>query len=250
MMKIKILDKNIFPLLFVLGLFSTGLLYAQDIEKGRIEPVAYLTMENGRDTTATYAPEELIEGSAPMRIDFRAQVTAPDTVTWRSEWQMSRTNQFDDSPDRYYVDNLEYTFLETGRYYVRLLITFTENAGHSYEDGSDIFEVAIYESELEIPNAFSPNGDGINDIFKVYHKSIVKFNAYVFNRWGQQLYHWGINNIDDGWDGTYKGKPVRDGVYFIVVNAEGSDGQKFNIKGDINILRGYSGTGSSPTPEE
>ena len=52
--------------------------------------------------------------------------------------------------------------------------------------------VSIYESKLEFPNAFSPNGDGINDIFKAKdgYKSITEFHATVFNRWGQKLYTW------------------------------------------------------------
>ena len=88
-----------------------------------------------------------------------------------------------------------------------------------------------------MPNAFSPNGDGVNDVFRVKHKSLVRFNAYVFNRWGQELYRWGLQNIDAGWDGTARGKNVPEGVYFIVVEAEGADGVNYKIKSDINILR-------------
>ena len=90
-----------------------------------------------------------------------------------------------------------------------------------------------------MPNAFSPNGDGINDIYKPKsgYKSIVKFDAYIFNRWGVKLFEW--HDPSTGWDGTYKGKPVKDGVYFCLVKAEGADGRKFNIKKDVNVLRGY-----------
>ena len=102
---------------------------------------------------------------------------------------------------------------------------------------SESFIIRIAESELEVPNAFSPNGDGVNDVFRVKHKSLVRFNAYVFNRWGQQLYHWGLQNIDVGWDGTAHGGNVPEGVYFIVVEAEGADGVNYRIKSDINILR-------------
>ena len=95
-----------------------------------------------------------------------------------------------------------------------------------------------------MPNAFSPNGDGINDYFNVYDvKSIVKFSGAIYNRWGQQLYTWGIDEIDCeqcGWDGTYKGTAVKDGVYFVVVNALGADGFKYEIKSAVNLLRGFS----------
>ena len=92
---------------------------------------------------------------------------------------------------------------------------------------------------LEMPNAFSPNGDGVNDIYKAKsnHRSIVEFHAYIFNRWGQKLFDW--TNINEGWDGTVHGKPVKDGTYFVLVKAKGADGRDYNIKKDVNILRTY-----------
>ena len=90
-----------------------------------------------------------------------------------------------------------------------------------------------------MPNAFSPNGDGVNDIYKAKdnHRSIVEFHAYIFNRWGVQLFDW--TDINGGWDGTYKGSPVADGVYFCLVKAKGADGKTYNIRKDVNILRQY-----------
>ena len=68
------------------------------------------------------------------------------------------------------------------------------------------------------------------------YQSIVEFHAYIFNRWGVKLYEW--DDIDaEGWDGTYKGKPVPEGVYFCLVKAKGADGRVFNIKRDVNLLR-------------
>lgn len=99
--------------------------------------------------------------------------------------------------------------------------------------------VTISESQLQMPNAFSPNGDGINDIYKAKsgYQSLVEFHGYIFNRWGQKLFEW--RDPADGWDGTYKGKPVKDGVYFCLVKAKGADGKEYNIKRDVNLLRGY-----------
>ena len=91
-----------------------------------------------------------------------------------------------------------------------------------------------------MPNAFSPNGDGINDVYKAKdgYQSIIEFHAYIFNRWGQQLYSW--DNPADGWDGKFHGKDVKQGVYFVLVKAKGADGIKYNIKRDVNLLRGFS----------
>ena len=59
----------------------------------------------------------------------------------------------------------------------------------------------VLTSTLTMPNAFSPNHDDINDIYKVkQYQNIVEFRATIFNRWGQKLYEW--TKIDEGWDGT------------------------------------------------
>ena len=120
-----------------------------------------------------------------------------------------------------------------------------EDGGGELEEEFDPILITISESSLRVPNAFSPNGDGINDILKVSYKSLVKFNAYIFNRWGQQVYEWGMNDIDGGWDGKFHGTDVKDGVYFIVVKAEGSDRVKYDIKQAVNLLRGFTQTGNS-----
>ena len=94
-------------------------------------------------------------------------------------------------------------------------------------------------SKLTFPNAFSPNNDGINDIYKAKeHQNIAEFHAYIFNRWGQKLYEW--TDPDGGWDGTHNGNDVSDGVYFVLVKAKGTDGHNYNIRIDVNLLRGYT----------
>jgi len=97
----------------------------------------------------------------------------------------------------------------------------------------------VLTSTLTMPNAFSPNHDDINDIYKVkQYQNIVEFRATIFNRWGQKLYEW--TRIDEGWDGTYRGKDVKQGTYFVLVKARGADGQVYNIRKDVNLLRDYN----------
>ena len=97
----------------------------------------------------------------------------------------------------------------------------------------------VLTSSLVIPNAFSPNHDQINDIFKVKsHQNIVEFRATIFNRWGQKLFEW--TKLEDGWDGTYHGQDVKQGTYFVLVKARGADGQTYNIRKDVNLLRGFT----------
>ena len=94
------------------------------------------------------------------------------------------------------------------------------------------------ESKLVMPNTFTPNGDGHNDIYKAKeYRNLSEFRAYIFNRWGQKLYEW--TDPDEGWDGTSGGNPVKDGVYFVLVKAKGIDGKVYNIRKDVNLLRGH-----------
>lgn len=100
---------------------------------------------------------------------------------------------------------------------------------------------SLVVSHIEIPNGFSPNGDGKNDELRVKSsvtQGIVEFHAIIFNRWGQKIYEW--NDINDGWDGNINGTPAKQGTYFVLVKAKGSDGQTHTIKRDVNLLRGYT----------
>ena len=100
-------------------------------------------------------------------------------------------------------------------------------------------QVVVSESKLSFPNAFSPNGDGKNDKFIAKEcQNIVEFHAYIFNRWGQKLYEW--TDSTDGWDGTNNGTPVKEGVYFLLCKAKGSDDKTYTIRKDVNLLRGYT----------
>ena len=93
------------------------------------------------------------------------------------------------------------------------------------------------ESKLVMPNTFTPNGDGHNDIFKAKeYRNLSEFHAYIFNRWGQKLYEWA--DPAEGWDGTYHGSEVKTGVYFVLVKARGTDDVIYNIRKDVNLLRG------------
>ena len=107
---------------------------------------------------------------------------------------------------------------------------------------TDSIKFTIKESKLDFPNAFSPNGDEKNPTFKAKeYQSIVEFHAYIFNRWGQKLYEW--TDPAGEWDGTYNGKVVRDGTYFLLVKAKGADGREYNIRKDVNVLTGFTEEG-------
>ena len=110
------------------------------------------------------------------------------------------------------------------------------NAAGTCDYFSETYEIHIGESQLVCPNAFSPNAsEGVNDEWKVSYKSIVEFECHIFNRWGTKIIS--LTDPSQGWDGKYNGKYVPAGVYYYVIKARGSDGHKYDLSGDINILK-------------
>ena len=91
------------------------------------------------------------------------------------------------------------------------------------------------ESNIYIPNAFSPNGDGKNDVLYVRANSVLNIYFAVFDRWGQKMFE--TTDITRGWDGTYKGKKMDDAVFGYYVKGTCAGGEKFEKKGNVTLLR-------------
>ena len=174
-------------------------------------------------------------GQAPLSVSFRANPQDMEGLDPTYEWHFRMEGEGKDMMVRY-EENTDYTFTKAGKTYV----TLYANLGNEERDSSRIC-VTISESKLLMPNAFTPNGDTHNDVYKAKeYQSIVEFHAYIFNRWGQKLFEW--TNPAEGWDGNYNGSPVKEGVYFVVVKALGADGIVYNIRKDVNLLRGFTKT--------
>ena len=88
---------------------------------------------------------------------------------------------------------------------------------------------------LGLPTAFSPNGDGVNDVLYVRGAAIKTLDLKIFNRWGQLIFE--TNSKEIGWDGTFNGKPQPIEAYAFVLNAGFIDGTAKTMKGNITLLR-------------
>ena len=92
---------------------------------------------------------------------------------------------------------------------------------------------------MNIPNVFSPNGDGVNDYFyprQFLTKGLTTFSMNIYNRWGQVVFT--SNSIEGrGWDGTFNGVPQPEGVFVYVIDATFKDGQKEHHHGNVTLLR-------------
>jgi hypothetical protein len=170
-------------------------------------------------------------GSAPVKVNFTGFYNSP--VTTYYAWEMSKDEDFENIDYTFTDETLDYSFTDEGLTYVRFVIS---NSMNSCEKVVKTFTIEVSESSLKVPNVITPGSDtGNNLLFKVAYRSIVKFEGWIYNRWGNELFHWKDPNL--GWDGTYKGKPLPTGAYFYVIKAEGAGGKKYNLKGDINLLR-------------
>jgi gliding motility-associated-like protein len=90
-------------------------------------------------------------------------------------------------------------------------------------------------SEVFIPNAFSPNGDNKNEVFKVGGFVIRSMQLMIFNQWGEKVFESADQAI--GWDGRYKGQQQPSGVYIYVCNIVLTDGSRVVKKGSVNLVR-------------
>ncbi|MBS1525885.1 MAG: gliding motility-associated C-terminal domain-containing protein [Bacteroidetes bacterium] len=89
--------------------------------------------------------------------------------------------------------------------------------------------------QVFVPNAFTPNGDGKNDILYVYSSAIKSIKFYVYDQWGELIFT--SLNQATGWDGTYKGAAEPVGVYVYYVEAIANDGQTLKKKGTVTLIR-------------
>ena len=89
--------------------------------------------------------------------------------------------------------------------------------------------------QVYIPNSFTPNNDGLNDVLRVYSNVIRSMKFVVFNQWGEKIFE--SNSQSVAWDGTHKGKPQPSGVYIYVCDIVLNTGERIQRKGSINLVR-------------
>ncbi|MES2132206.1 MAG: gliding motility-associated C-terminal domain-containing protein [Bacteroidota bacterium] len=95
-------------------------------------------------------------------------------------------------------------------------------------------EVSL-ESTLYIPNAFTPNGDNLNDVLYTPGTNITSYHLVIYNRWGNLVFE--SRDAEHGWDGTYRGERVKDDVYNYLLVAEGIDHEVYKKTGFIAVLK-------------
>lgn len=127
--------------------------------------------------------------------------------------------------------NFSYTFPDTGYY------TITQYV-YSIHGCSDTAQLDIYvkpEFTFYIPSAFSPNSDFKNDVYYGYGTFIKNYEFRIFNRWGELIFF--TDQLDKGWDGTFKGYNAQEDVYVYKVNIVDVIGEKHQFIGHVTLFR-------------
>lgn len=251
------MNKNIFCTI-LLAVLTAFCLTAKAQTYPSMQPYAVVVSPESEDSVVINGGDmEVPSFGSPANLTLYAEPsdTLGRSVTyrWRFEKQGGGSFYRDAPAPGVHEEELR----ETGSYQIVLIYTFVDDGGVVQEviDEENSLRLQLKNSKLEFPNAFSPNGDGTNDYYgakssdpscscrgeKVcVHRgqSIVSFHATIYNRWGQKLYSW--DDVTGSWDGKFNGTDVKDGVYYVHVEAVGADGITYDIKKDVNILRGYS----------
>lgn len=187
--------------------------------------------------------ESQLTGSAPIEINFLSHANKPTATFFL--WEIYKGTDLVASRRD---EDMRYTFMTNGSYQVKLWVS-----NDRCTTDSVVFDISISSSQLLVPNVFTPNGDGINDEFRVMYRSLAEFHCWVYNRWGKLVYEW--DDPAKGWDGTINGRPAAAGAYYYIIRARGTDADPkitkyhkttkrrpadigiYQLSGDINLVR-------------
>jgi len=169
---------------------------------------------------ADYIPS-VTSGVAPLSVDFLNTSTNANAYSWN----------FGDNSSLSTDTNATHTFVSSGSYPVTLTATDTNGCVSTYVD-----TIEVINSELYIPNVFSPNGDNVNEEFNVQGEGITGINGTITNRWGKEIATW--NTLTKGWSGNSSdGEKVPAGVYFYIIQLNYANGTVKKLNGHVTVVR-------------
>ncbi len=191
-------------------------------------------------------------GEAPLEVTFNNESLNADESEWfffKDIYELMDMDAGDISDsilDKAVDQNPIFIYDHSGTYNVKLVTT------KYFDDGfcSDTVFIEDYilvdTSFVEVPNVFTPNGDGANDEFVISYWSLKEIKVEIFNRWGRRVFQWEDGNVqgyeetvsESVWDGKIGGKYASPGVYYYVIEAIGRDDERRNAHGFVHLLRG------------
>lgn len=257
------MKKSVFNRFFIAALMTAVCCFNAFAGIPQVQVKVILISVSGDSTVILPGESSPTTLNVPLKAHFISELVTDDGTDYVlfPQWTVTRTTtKGETSETKDYLKRqeavTEYEFTDFGKFQVSYAWSYREKDATETIPGADVqpMEFTIDDSELKLYNAFSPNGDGINDVYKIYTRSIVNIKIAIFNRWGQTiktiqgkmedvLPFDAVPDNDGGylfeiWDGRFNGDVVNDGVYFINVQATGAGGKKYDEKSDINVLKG------------
>jgi len=187
-------------------------------------------------------PSDPAEGPAPLLVKFTNKSLNGSDFTWLfGTSKNADVDDFEVSTDFEYEP--EYTYYAPDTYFPGLA------ASNEYGCVDTLWlpqtdPIIVLPSELEVPNVFSPDKNGSNEVFKVKHQSLKEFHIRIFSRTGNLVYKADVTDVNEweGWDGTIRNsdRDAPPGAYYYVIEATGWDEVRFNggvYKGVVYLFR-------------
>jgi gliding motility-associated-like protein len=201
---------------------------------------ATVTDANGCLGSATYTAEVYPKpvadfNHAPIKpiINIDGEVTFTDAshsaniVSWN--WYFMNTAQYTST-----LQNPTFMYSEPGNYVVALVVKSDHGCWDTLLRPLEVGE----DYGLYVPNAFTPNADGFNDVFQPKGFGIVKYELNIFDRWGEKIFH--TKDFMESWNGTFQGrgsKLCKEDVYVWLINVTDVFGKSHELKGHVTLIR-------------
>ncbi|MEI6124314.1 MAG: PKD domain-containing protein [Bacteroidota bacterium] len=146
-------------------------------------------------------------------------------------WDFGDPNSYNDNNSD--LENPVHMYADSGMYTVQLIVTTDHNCSDTTSQLITINPGILFY----VPNAFTPNGDDKNEVFKPIITGIDKstYQLFIFDRWGKQAFY--SNNLDIAWDGKYNGKDVPEGVFSYIIQFNEYSGKRHKYVGSITLFR-------------
>ena len=207
------------------------------------EPGTYRVRVTDPRTELRYFSDSLLIVAAPKgNIDFTAEPLSgppgtsirfavnggtPDTYFWDFGDPLSLVRTSTQAQPRF-------TYLQPGDYDITLIVSTATGCLDTLTKTGYIRISKEESRDYFVPSAFTPNGDGLNDAFRVLGSFQTPASMRIFNQWGEQIFASG--KITEGWDGSYKGLPAPSGTYTYLITLQ-NQGKESCITGHVSLIR-------------
>jgi len=199
---------------------TIGYLIASDSNCSNLPDTIPFQIKLGNMPTVSFSPDAgIYQKNENVLIKYKGDNND------KLRWEIKKFNIFNKNDHSFYL-----IVSDTGTTEIKLFAISKDGCLNS-----SLKLIQVKDEHLFIPNAFTPNSDGLNENFKVVQTNMQQFYLKIMNRWGEILFE--TNNIYDGWDGTYKGNAVQADSYLYFVEAKGYSGKEYYRKGSITLIR-------------